>query len=303
MPKDEISFKMYSSTDLYDFAKGQLVPWSLEFSPDGSMFATCSSDLVVRVFRFHSGKQYRKYDESVAQYQEAQKSRGIAQESMFKLDNIDFGRRMAVEREALATFGNSKKRDESEPQTSFPNVIFDGSGNFIMYFTNHENVGKTGSERVTTGILDVSDLVRTGMMFNVLKDTNATHVVTTSGENSCAVIELDNTVNITSFKVELDGVVLLNVGVGETDGTAVVGNNIWDLVLAENLSGDFAELEGSLLGVDGVGLEAALNVVENAEVLASLVDGNNILETEGELVVTSDFTVNLDVIISALTPC
>ena len=25
---------------------------------------------------------------------------------MFKLDNIDFGRRMAVEREALATFGN-----------------------------------------------------------------------------------------------------------------------------------------------------------------------------------------------------
>jgi len=135
MPKDEISFKMYSSTDLYDFAKGQLVPWSLEFSPDGSMFATCSSDLVVRVFRFHSGKLYRKYDESVAQYQEAQKSRGIAQESMFKLDNIDFGRRMAVEREALATFGNSKKRDESEPQTSFPNVIFDGSGNFIMYST------------------------------------------------------------------------------------------------------------------------------------------------------------------------
>jgi len=171
----------------------------------------------------------------------------------------------------------------------------------LLGVTNHENVGKTGSERVTTGILDVSDLVRTGMMFNVLKDTNATHVVTTSGENSCAVIELDNTVNITSLKVELDGVVLLNVGVGETDGTAVVGNNIWDLVLAENLSGDFAELEGSLLGVDGVGLEAALNVVEHAEVLASLVDGNNILETEGELVVTSDFTVNLDVIISALT--
>lgn len=131
MPSDDVSFKMYSSTDLYDFAKAKLVPWSLEFSPDGSMFATCSADSVVRVFRFHSGKLFRKYDENMTQYQEAQKKN----DSMYKLDNIDFGRRMAVEREALATFGNSTKRNEIEPQTSFPNVIFDGSGNFIMYST------------------------------------------------------------------------------------------------------------------------------------------------------------------------
>jgi len=170
----------------------------------------------------------------------------------------------------------------------------------LLGITNHENVGKTGGERVTTGVLDVSDLVRTGVVLNVLEDTDTSHVVSTSGENGSAVIELDNTINITSLKVKLDGVVLLDVGVGETDGAAVVCDNIWDLVLSKNLSGDFDELEASLLSVDGVGHEAALNVVEHAEVLAGLVDGNNILETEGELVVTSDFTVNLDVLVSGL---
>lgn len=69
--------------------------------------------------------------------------------------------------------------------------------------TNAENVGETGSEGVATGILDVSNLVGTGMVLDVLEHTDATNIVTASGENAGAVFELDNRVNFVGLKVEL----------------------------------------------------------------------------------------------------
>jgi len=68
----------------------------------------------------------------------------------------------------------------------------------------------------------------------------------------------------------LDSVVLLDVRVREADGSAVVGNNVWDLVLAENLSLDSAKLELSLLLINLVRLETTLDVVKDAEVLTGL---------------------------------
>jgi hypothetical protein len=45
----------------------------------------------------------------------------------------------------------------------------------------------------------------------------------------------------------LNSVVLLDVWMGETDGSAVVSDNVWNLVLSKDLSLDLAEFEGSLL--------------------------------------------------------
>jgi hypothetical protein len=84
--------------------------------------------------------------------------------------------------------------------------------------------------------------------------------------------------------------------VGETDGSAVVGNNVGDLVGTKALSLDSAELETGLFGIDSDGLEAALDVVEHTEELTGLVDADNILEADGELGVTSDLVVDLDVV-------
>jgi len=56
---------------------------------------------------------------------------------------------------------------------------------------------------VATGVLDVSDLVRTRVVLDVLEDTNTTDVVTTDDEDGGAIVKLDNTVNLTSLKVEL----------------------------------------------------------------------------------------------------
>lgn len=62
----------------------------------------------------------------------------------------------------------------------------------------------------------------------------------------------------------------------EADGSAVVGNDVGNLVLADALLGHLAKLEASLLVIDGVGLEAAFNIIEHAEVLAGLPDGYDI---------------------------
>ena len=37
----------------------------------------------------------------------------------------------------------------------------------LLAGANHENVGETGSEGVTSGVLDVDDLVGTGVVLNV----------------------------------------------------------------------------------------------------------------------------------------
>ena len=81
---------------------------------------------------------------------------------------------------------------------------------------------------------------------------------------------------------------------GESDGSTVVGNNEWDLVLAESLSLDLEELEASFFILNTVGLEATLDVVENSEMLTGLLEGDDILETERELVTSADSVVHLN---------
>lgn len=81
---------------------------------------------------------------------------------------------------------------------------------------------------------------------------------------------------------------------GVADGPAVVGDDVGDLVLAHGLPLDRAELELRLLSVDLVSLEATLGVVQNAEVLTSLLNGDNVHDAEGEAGISPDFVVNLD---------
>jgi hypothetical protein len=173
-------------------------------------------------------------------------------------------------------------------------LLGEGNNSFLLS-TNAENVGETGSELMTLRILDVGNLVGTGMVLDVLEDTSTTNVITTGDEDLGVVLKLDNAVNSAGLQIELDGIVDLDVGVRETDGPAVVGNDVGNLVLADALLGDLAKLETSLLVIDSVGLEAALNIIEHAEVLAGLPDGYDIHEAKGVSVISSFFVVNFDV--------
>ena len=92
----------------------------------------------------------------------------------------------------------------------------------------------------------------------------------------------------------LDGIRDLDIGVGISDGSSVMGNDVGDLVLSELLLNNLEELEGSLLLVNLVGDESSLDVVEDSEVLVGLLNCNNIHLSKRESVVSSDLSVNLD---------
>ncbi|NWR43221.1 PPWD1 protein, partial [Regulus satrapa] len=115
-PKN-VNWEYKTDTDLYEFAKCKAYPSSISFSPDGKKMATLGSDRKVRIFRFLTGKLMRVFDESLSMFTELQQMRQ-------QLPDMEFGRRMAVEREL-----------EKVDAVRLINIIFDETGHFILYGT------------------------------------------------------------------------------------------------------------------------------------------------------------------------
>lgn len=80
----------------------------------------------------------------------------------------------------------------------------------------------------------------------------------------------------------------------ENSRPRIMRNQEWDTATAELDTLDLAELVLSLLGLDTVDSEAALGVVNQTEVLASLLDVDDIHEAGGEGHVGADLVVDLD---------
>ena len=107
-------------------------------------------------------------------------------------------------------------------------------------------------------------------------DTNTTHVTTTGGHGDDTSVELDEVGDLASGEVNLDGVVDLDERVGVADRAAIVGDDVWNTLSADTNLANLEELVGSLLVGDTVDGETALDVVEETEVLARLLDRNDI---------------------------
>lgn len=102
------------------------VPTSLAVSSDGLHFATTtlnSSQHSICVFNFCTGKLIRQYDESIIAISEMQQ----AGTSAYRLDDMEFGRRLAVEREL------GKTAENGQSPGACGSAIFDPSGNFLIY--------------------------------------------------------------------------------------------------------------------------------------------------------------------------
>ncbi|XVF19749.1 hypothetical protein REPUB_Repub11eG0137600 [Reevesia pubescens] len=119
-PETAVNFRLKSDTNLFEIAKCKTSVSAIEVSPDGKQFSITSPDRRIRVFWFRTGKLRRVYDESLEVAQDLQRSDA----PLYRLEAIDFGRRMAVEKEIEKT--------ETAPQ---PNAVFDESSNFLIYAT------------------------------------------------------------------------------------------------------------------------------------------------------------------------
>jgi hypothetical protein len=134
-------------------------------------------------------------------------------------------------------------------------------------------------------------------------NTNTTHVATTSNHGNHTSVELDKFGNFSSAKVDLDGVVDFDSRIGVSDTiipsafysvsnhslvqrligagdlrASIMRNQVWDSTLANLNSLDLAEFVFCLGLFNAVHGEATFGIVDQTEVLASLVDGDDIHE-------------------------
>lgn len=124
----DVSFKYKSETDLLEFKKSKTTPTSLEFSPTFDKFVTFGfGDCQIRVFNFKTGKLFRKYDESIQAVSELQQCGNSAR----VLEDMEFRKRLAIEKE-IGEIPEGGRIPEG-PAVAAANVIFDESGNFILY--------------------------------------------------------------------------------------------------------------------------------------------------------------------------
>ncbi|KAL8413650.1 hypothetical protein RB594_005060 [Gaeumannomyces avenae] len=141
-----------------------------------------------------------------------------------------------------------------------------------------ENVALTGGEGVVDGVLEVDNVEAAVVALTVGDDTDTTHVATAGDHGHGASVELDEVGDLASGKIDLDGVVDLDQG---NSRPGIMRNQEWDSAAAQLDTLDLAELVLGLLGLDAVDGEAALGVVDETEVLAGLLDRDDVHEAGG----------------------
>lgn len=125
-PSDVTTFALKSDADLYALAVARTAPRSIDAPPAGDKFAVTASDGKVRLFRFATGTLVATYDESPDAAAALQAASSSRPDAVTHLDAVDFGRRLAVEREL--------REDAAAPP---PNAAFDESGSFLIFGSLH----------------------------------------------------------------------------------------------------------------------------------------------------------------------
>eukprot|EP00066_Takifugu_rubripes_P003104 XP_003965443.1 PREDICTED: peptidylprolyl isomerase domain and WD repeat-containing protein 1 [Takifugu rubripes] len=185
-PKN-VHWEYKTDTDLYEFAKHKTYPTSLAFSPDGKKMATIACDRKVRIFRFLTGKLMRVFDESLTMFTELQQMRQ-------QLPDMEFGRRMAAERELEKVDG-----------IRLVNIIFDETGHFVLYGTmlgiKVINVETNKCVRIL-GKLENIRVVQLSLFQGVAKTVQVAPTVEMKASDNPALknVEPDPTIFCTAFK-------------------------------------------------------------------------------------------------------
>ena len=164
----------------------------------------------------------------------------------------------------------------------------------LVALASDEDVADAGGEGAVEDVADLDDVKASEVALAVHDDSRASHVASAGDGDDVAGLELDKVNDLVLDEVDLDGVVDLDGRVGVADGASVVGDEVRDTLGAKLDLLDLAELVGRLLRGDAVDREAALNVVQEAEVLARLLDRDDVHEAGGEGLVGADLLVDLD---------
>jgi len=127
-----------------------------------------------------------------------------------------------------------------------------------------------------------------------LNDADTAQIVATGDHDQVARVEFDVVLDLVRLQIEPDGVVDLDVRVRVADGAAVVRDQHGHALGSDQQLLDLAQLVLGLLGRDAVHGEAALDVVDESELLARLLDRDHVHEAGWVAHVRAHFAVYLD---------
>jgi len=140
----------------------------------------------------------------------------------------------------------------------------------------------------------VDNIEATNVLLPVYDDTCTTHVTAAGDHDDVASIKLDKVHDLALLEIELNGVVDLDEGIGVADSTTIVGDDVWDALRANGHFADLEELVGGLLRGDAMNGETSFDVVKQTEVLARLLDRDDVLETRRVGRICPDLAIDLD---------
>jgi len=161
---------------------------------------------------------------------------------------------------------------------------------------------------MSPSILEVDNIERTRVHFFTHEDTNTTSVSTLRHHRHISDIEFDDINNLVLLYVELDSVVKVDFRIRVADGAAIVGDNVRDgtcLALLTRVTANhrlgtlgflhnLEELEFRVSGVDLLKDKTTLDVIQEAELLVRLGDGDDIHESSRVIRVSADLVVDFN---------
>ena len=165
-----------------------------------------------------------------------------------------------------------------------------------LLVADDENVGFSGGKGLALGVSQVDDVEATQMSLDVLDGGDSADVVSTGDVSQVSGLVGVPLEDLVLLEVEPEGVTFVDFGVGESDGPAVVGDDVGGLVGTHELALDLHELDLGFGILDLDGLEPSLDVVEQSIVFVGLRDGDDVHDADGELGVPSDFVINFDAV-------
>mmetsp|Transcript_4536 Transcript_4536/g.5559 ORF Transcript_4536/g.5559 Transcript_4536/m.5559 type:complete len:418 (+) Transcript_4536:2-1255(+) len=125
-------------TDLYSLLRKKNFAVSIAISPTGNHFAIYGSDRKVRLFEYKTGKSVVQYDERMKVYdamvqKQMEKNASGASSNSSSMDNIDYGKRAARERELSETsIMGSTDNSFQECGNQSMKIQFDPSGRYLL---------------------------------------------------------------------------------------------------------------------------------------------------------------------------
>lgn len=114
------------------------------------------------------------------------------------------------------------------------------------------------------------------MAFTMTNNTNTTHVTATSDHAEVTRIEFDEVGNFVVFKIEDDGIIILDMGIRITDGATIMGNNVWDPLGANTGLKNLEKFELTFNFGDTMNGESALDIIKKTESFIGFFDGDDI---------------------------